>query len=145
MTPEFGAPSQLEKIDMLDFADVVAINKFDRRGGEDALRDVRRQMARNREDFTTDPADLPVFGTVAAHFNDGGVTTLYRWLGSALVERGLRGARAVWVPSRPAPGRRTRPSCPRRGSGTWPTSPTPCAVTTPRPLLRRVSPVVASS
>ena len=59
MTPEFGAASQLEKIDMLDFAEVVAINKFERRGAEDALRDVRRQMARNRERFDVDPADLP--------------------------------------------------------------------------------------
>jgi methylmalonyl-CoA mutase len=66
MTPEFGAASQLEKIDMLDFADVVAINKFDRRGGEDALRDVRRQLVRNREAVHTDPEDMPVFGTVAS-------------------------------------------------------------------------------
>jgi methylmalonyl-CoA mutase len=77
MTPEFGAASQLEKIDMLDFADVVAINKFDRRGAADALRDVRRQMVRNREDFTR-PDDMPVFGTVAARFNDDGVTALYQ-------------------------------------------------------------------
>src|SRR5207248_9630318 len=69
MTPEFGAASQLEKIDMLDFADAVAINKFERRGAEDALRDVRRQMARNRETFDVRPDELPVFGTIAARFN----------------------------------------------------------------------------
>src|SRR5690606_38247577 len=63
MTPEFGAASQLEKIDMLDFADVVAINKFDRRGGEDARRDVGRQMVRNTEAFGAGPDDMPVFGT----------------------------------------------------------------------------------
>ncbi|HEX7132929.1 MAG TPA: fused isobutyryl-CoA mutase/GTPase IcmF [Iamia sp.] len=89
MTPEFGAASQLEKIDMLDFADVVAINKFDRRGGEDALRDVGRQMVRNTEAFGSKPADMPVFGTVASRFNDDGVTALYQELGRRLVEHGL--------------------------------------------------------
>ena len=77
MTPEFGAASQLEKIDMLDFADFVAINKFDRRGAEDALRDVRKQVQRNREAFRASPEDMPVFGTIAARFNDDGVTALY--------------------------------------------------------------------
>ncbi|HYN12479.1 MAG TPA: cobalamin-dependent protein, partial [Burkholderiales bacterium] len=72
MTPEFGAASQLEKIDMLDFADFVAINKFDRKGAEDALRDVRKQVQRNREAFRTPPEEMPVFGTVAARFNDDG-------------------------------------------------------------------------
>ncbi len=66
MTPEFGAPSQLEKIDMLELADVIAINKFDRRGAEDALRDVRRQWARGHDAFSTDPEDLPIFGTIAS-------------------------------------------------------------------------------
>ena len=89
MTPEFGAASQLEKIDMLDFAEVVVINKFERRGAEDALRDVRRQMARNRERFDVDPAELPVFGTIAARFNDDGVTALYQHLRDRLAERGL--------------------------------------------------------
>jgi methylmalonyl-CoA mutase len=89
MTPEFGAPSQLEKIDMLDFADAIAINKFERRGALDALRDVRRQVARNREAFSVDPEDLPVFGTMAARFNDDGVTALYQHLRSALVAKGL--------------------------------------------------------
>jgi methylmalonyl-CoA mutase len=77
MTPEFGAASQLEKIDMLDFADFVAINKFDRRGAEDALRDVRKQVQRNRELFRAAPEEMPVFGTIASRFNDDGVTALY--------------------------------------------------------------------
>ncbi|RLV56162.1 methylmalonyl-CoA mutase [Aeromicrobium phragmitis] len=80
MTPEFGAASQLEKIDMLDFADVVAINKFERRGAKDALRDVGRQLVRNREAFGAKPEDMPVFGTSAATFNDDGVTALYQHL-----------------------------------------------------------------
>jgi isobutyryl-CoA mutase len=89
MTPEFGAPSQLEKIDMLDFADAVAINKFERRGAQDALRDVRRQIARNHELFGADPESLPVFGTVAARFNDDGVTALYHHLRGLLEAKGL--------------------------------------------------------
>jgi isobutyryl-CoA mutase len=89
MTPEFGAPSQLEKIDMLDFADAVAINKFERRGADDALRDVRRQLQRNRESFGAPLEDLPVFGTIAARFNDDGVTALYQHLRGLLGEHGL--------------------------------------------------------
>ncbi|EID55922.1 fused isobutyryl-CoA mutase/GTPase IcmF [Saccharomonospora xinjiangensis] len=89
MTPEFGAASQLEKIDMLDFADVVAINKFERRGAEDARRDVARQMIRNREAFGASPEDMPVFGTSAAKFNDDGVTALYQHLRELLAENGL--------------------------------------------------------
>lgn len=89
MTPEFGAASQLEKIDMLDFADVVAINKFERRGAEDALRDVGRQLVRNREAFGKQPSDMPVFGTSAATFNDDGVTALYQHLRGLLAEEGL--------------------------------------------------------
>lgn len=89
MTPEFGAASQLEKIDMLDFADVVAINKFERRGAKDALRDVGRQLVRNREAFGKSPEDMPVFGTSAATFNDDGVTALYQHLRSLLADRGL--------------------------------------------------------
>src|SRR5207249_3555793 len=90
MTPEFGAASQLEKIDMLDFAEAVAINKFDRRGAEDALRDVRRQVMRSREAFGQAPEDMPVFGTIAARFNDDGVTALYQHLRERLAEKGLR-------------------------------------------------------
>jgi methylmalonyl-CoA mutase len=89
MTPEFGAASQLEKIDMLDFADVVAVNKFERRGGADALRDVSRQLIRNREAFGASPDDMPVFGTSAATFNDDGVTALYQHLAGLLQARGL--------------------------------------------------------
>ena len=89
MTPEFGAASQLEKIDMLDFADAVAINKFERRGAEDARRDVARQLVRNREAFHTAPEEMPVFGTSAAKFNDDGVTALYQQLRDSLAEGGL--------------------------------------------------------
>ncbi|TDI69053.1 MAG: methylmalonyl-CoA mutase [Bacteroidetes bacterium] len=77
MTQEFGAPTQLEKIGMLDVADFIAINKFEKRGSEDALRDVRKQMQRNREDFESSPEAMPVFPTMASHFNDPGVTELY--------------------------------------------------------------------
>ncbi|MFB9926877.1 fused isobutyryl-CoA mutase/GTPase IcmF [Amycolatopsis halotolerans] len=89
MTPEFGAASQLEKIDMLDFADAVAINKFERRGAEDARRDVARQMVRNREAFGSAPEEMPVYGTSAAKFNDDGVTALYQHLRDMLADRGL--------------------------------------------------------
>ncbi|MGZ5421991.1 MAG: fused isobutyryl-CoA mutase/GTPase IcmF, partial [Aeromicrobium sp.] len=89
MTPEFGAASQLEKIDMLDFADVVAINKFERRGAKDALRVVGRQLVRNREAFGSGPADMPVFGTSAATFNDDGVTALFQHLKELLGDKGL--------------------------------------------------------
>ncbi|WP_328493135.1 methylmalonyl-CoA mutase family protein [Streptomyces sp. NBC_00414] len=89
MTPEFGAASQLEKIDMLDFADVVAINKFERRGAKDAMRDVGRQLVRNREAFGMKPEDMPVFGTSAATFNDDGVTALHQHLKTVLHEQGL--------------------------------------------------------
>lgn len=77
MTSDFGAPSQLEKIDMLDFADLVAVNKFDRKGSDDALHDVRKQIQRNRAAFHTPLEEFPVFGTIASRFNDDGVTSLY--------------------------------------------------------------------
>ena len=83
MTPEYGAASQLEKIDMLDFADLVAINKFDRRGADDALRDVSKQYQRNHQLFSVAPDTMPVFGTIASRFNDDGVTALYQ----AIVEK----------------------------------------------------------
>ncbi|KQZ70197.1 fused isobutyryl-CoA mutase/GTPase IcmF [Nocardioides sp. Root151] len=95
MTPEFGAASQLEKIDMLDFADTVAINKFERRGAMDALRDVGRQLVRNKEAFGKKPEDMPVFGTSAATFNDDGVTALYQHLLASLGELGLPVAEGV--------------------------------------------------
>src|SRR5512147_2291135 len=90
MTPEFGAASQLEKIDMLDFADFVAINKFDRKGAQDALRDVRKQYQRNHEAFTTPADEMPVYGTMAARFNDDGVTALYQAIAAKLAEKGLQ-------------------------------------------------------
>ena len=90
MTPEFGAASQLEKIDMLDFADFVAINKFDRKGAEDALRDVRKQYQRNRGQFQQAPDTMPVYGTMASRFNDDGVTALYQGLVPRLQEHGLK-------------------------------------------------------
>uniref|UniRef100_UPI00260D8481 fused isobutyryl-CoA mutase/GTPase IcmF n=1 Tax=Accumulibacter sp. TaxID=2053492 RepID=UPI00260D8481 len=90
MTPEFGAASQLEKIDMLDFADFVAINKFDRKGAEDALRDVRKQYQRNHEAFGQSPDEMPVFGTMAARFNDDGVTALYQAIAPKLHALGLK-------------------------------------------------------
>ncbi|GAA2982765.1 fused isobutyryl-CoA mutase/GTPase IcmF [Actinokineospora diospyrosa] len=90
MTPEFGAASQLEKIDMLDFADVVAINKFERRGAEDARRDVARQLVRNREAFGKSWEDMPVYGTSAATFNDDGVTALYQLLRTLLADKGVQ-------------------------------------------------------
>ncbi|MEJ7668155.1 MAG: fused isobutyryl-CoA mutase/GTPase IcmF [Casimicrobiaceae bacterium] len=95
MTPEFGAASQLEKIDMLDFADFVVINKFDRKGGQDALRDVRKQYQRNREQWKSAPEEMPVFGTIASRFNDDGVTALYQSLTVRLAQHGLRVEPAV--------------------------------------------------
>ena len=89
MTPEFGAASQLEKIDMLDFAEFVAINKFDRKGASDALRDVAKQVQRNREAWGTPTEQMPVFGTMAARFNDDGVTALYQALKRRLSDLGL--------------------------------------------------------
>ncbi|MFN3736108.1 fused isobutyryl-CoA mutase/GTPase IcmF [Hydrogenophaga sp.] len=89
MTPEFGAASQLEKIDMLDFAAFVAINKFDRKGSLDALRDVAKQVQRNREAWMTPIEQMPVYGTMAARFNDDGVTSLYQALKAKLGELGL--------------------------------------------------------
>jgi len=90
MTPEFGAASQLEKIDMLDFAEFVAINKFDRKGALDALRDVSKQVQRNREAFKQTPDQMPVFGTIASRFNDDGVTALYQAIKARLVALGLK-------------------------------------------------------
>ena len=89
MTPEFGAASQLEKIDMLDFAEFVAINKFDRKGSLDALRDVAKQVQRNKEAWGTPADQMPVFGTMAARFNDDGVTALYQAMKPRLAALGL--------------------------------------------------------
>jgi methylmalonyl-CoA mutase len=87
MTAEFGAASQLEKIDMLDFADITVVNKFEKRGGEDAVRDVRKQVQRNRNAFETPPEEMPVYGTIASKFNDDGLTALYHGLLDTIKEK----------------------------------------------------------
>jgi methylmalonyl-CoA mutase len=87
MTPEFGAATQLEKIDMLDFADIVAINKFDKRGALDALRDVKKQYQRNHNLWDADPETMPVFGTIASQFNDPGTNQLYKAIMDKIVEK----------------------------------------------------------
>jgi len=97
MTSEYGAASQLEKIDMLDFAELVALNKFEKRGAEDALRDVRKQWKRNRQAFQLDDAEVPIYPTIASQFNDPGVNRFFRALCEKLVERcGLDAA--AWTP-----------------------------------------------
>ena len=87
MTPEYGAATQLEKIDMLDFADIVAINKFDKRGAQDALRDVRKQYQRNKQWWDKSPDEMPVYGTIASQFNDPGTNHLYKSLISLIKEK----------------------------------------------------------
>jgi len=87
MTSDYGAASQLEKIDMLDYADIVVVNKFDKEGSEDALRDVRKQVQRNHKKWDTPPEKLPVFGTIASRFNDDGVTALYQFLLKIIAEK----------------------------------------------------------
>ena len=87
MTPEYGAATQLEKIDMLDFADIIALNKFDKKGSLDALRDVKKQYQRNHQLFDKDPDLMPVFGTIASQFNDPGMNRLYKSIMKKLVEK----------------------------------------------------------
>jgi len=87
MTPEFGAATQLEKIDMLDFADLVAINKFDKRGAQDAIRDVKKQYMRNHNLWDVDQDSMPVFGTIASQFNDPGMNQLYKAIMDKVVEK----------------------------------------------------------
>ena len=131
MTPEFGAASQLEKIDMLDFADFVAINKFDRKGAQDALRDVRKQFQRNREAFKAPPDEMPVFGTIASRFNDDGVTALYQAIVAKLADKGLKLAPGKLPPVDDAAvdgAERDRAAGARRA--TSPRSPRPCAAIT---------------
>ena len=103
MTAEYGAPSQLEKIDMLDFGDVVVINKFDHKGAEDALGEVRKQYQSNHRLFDTPPEALPVFGTIAAKFNDDGMTALYQAVVALMKER----THCDWQTPEPAAGRKT--------------------------------------
>ena len=138
MTPEFGAASQLEKIDMLDFAEFVAINKFDRKGALDALRDVAKQVQRNKEAFGKRPDEMPVFGTMAARFNDDGVTALYQALKPRLAQLGLQAEgrhAAARSTCGTAPTRRRW--CRRRAPATSPRSATPCAATSSAPANRR--------
>ena len=87
MTPEYGAATQLEKIDMLDFADLIALNKFDKRGALDALRDVKKQYKRNHQLWDAKEEDLPVYGTIASQFNDPGMNQLYRAVMNQIVDR----------------------------------------------------------
>ena len=87
MTPEYGAATQLEKIDMLDFANLISINKFDKRGALDALRDVKKQYQRNHQLFTQDVDEMPVFGTIASQFNDPGANSLYKAIMDKVVEK----------------------------------------------------------
>lgn len=87
MTPEYGAATQLEKIDMLDFADIIALNKFDKRGALDALRDVKKQYQRNHGLWDKNPEDMPVFGTIASQFNDPGMNNLYRAIMDKVTEK----------------------------------------------------------
>ncbi len=87
MTSEFGAPSQLEKIDMLDYADLIVVNKFEKKGSDDAVRDVRKQVQRNKKAWDMNPAEMQVFGTIASKFNDDGVTALYHGLVEAINDK----------------------------------------------------------
>ena len=87
MTSDYGAATQLEKIDMLDYADIVVVNKYDKEGSEDALRDVRKQVQRNQKKFDLSPRDMPVFGTIASKFNDDGVSAMYNFLLNRIVDR----------------------------------------------------------
>jgi methylmalonyl-CoA mutase len=93
MTSEYGAPSQLEKIDMLDYADLIVVNKFEKKGSDDAVRDIRKQVQRNRKAWDTAPEDFPVYGTIASKFNDDGITALYHGIIEQLNEKADMGLR----------------------------------------------------
>ncbi len=130
MTPEYGAASQLEKIDMLDFADFVAINKFDRKGALDALRDVSKQVQRNKGDFSKKPNEMLVFGTMAARFNDDGVTALYQAILPKLKELGLKAGDGTLPRSEDASfDASRRRSCRRIACAIWQKSPRRCVAT----------------
>ncbi|MBW1635905.1 MAG: methylmalonyl-CoA mutase, partial [Deltaproteobacteria bacterium] len=106
MTSDFGAPSQLEKIDMLDYADLIVVNKFEKKGSDDAIRDIRKQVQRNRKLWETNPEDLPVFGTIASKFNDDGITALYH----AIIDELNKNSALVLHPSLPRPTGKTSSS-----------------------------------
>ena len=131
MTPEFGAASQLEKIDMLDFADAWRSTSSSAAAPRTPAATSARQLVRNREAFGKSWEDMPVFGTSAATFNDDGVTALYQHLRDELAGRGLPVPTGV-LPAVDGQGlhRPPPPSCPRPGRATCPTSPTPSAATT---------------
>ena len=90
MTPEYGAATQLEKIDMLDFAHIIVVNKYEKRGGEDAMRDVRKQVQRNRKAWDKSPEEMPGYGTIASKFHDECVMALFHEIVDALsVRKGI--------------------------------------------------------
>ncbi|MFH0781154.1 MAG: fused isobutyryl-CoA mutase/GTPase IcmF [Pseudomonadota bacterium] len=99
MTSEYGAPSQLEKIDMLDYADIIVVNKFEKKGSDDAIRDIRKQVQRNRKQWDVAPSDFPVYGTIASKFNDDGITALYH----GIIEELKKKSGLVLRPSLPKP------------------------------------------
>ncbi|MBU1566816.1 MAG: methylmalonyl-CoA mutase family protein [Proteobacteria bacterium] len=99
MTSEYGAPSQLEKIDMLDYADIIVVNKFEKKGSDDAIRDIRKQVQRNRKQWDVAPDDFPVYGTIASKFNDDGITALYH----GIIEELKKKSDLVLHPSLPKP------------------------------------------
>jgi putative protein kinase ArgK-like GTPase of G3E family len=136
MTPEFGAASQLEKIDMLDFAEFIAINKFDRKGSLDALRDVSKQVQRNKEAWSTPADKMPVFGTMAARFNDDGVTALYQALKPRLATLGLTLEAGVLPAAEVRHSTNQTPWCRPRARATWRRSATRCAATKSAPAHR---------
>ena len=119
MTPEYGAPSQLEKIDMLELADVVAINKFDRRGADDAFRQVSRQWSRDHRGQQDGDQVAPVFGTIASRFNDDGTTALFQRLKAELVGKGLPAAGGLLASHR---GPHVHPDLGHRPAGAPPVS-----------------------
>jgi putative protein kinase ArgK-like GTPase of G3E family len=136
MTPEFGAASQLEKIDMLDFADFVSINKFDRAGAQDALRDVRKQCSATRGVHGRTES-MPVFGTIASRFNDDGVTALYQTIVAELKNARTQGRGGTLKPRTVKSSSGRTSSSRRRARATSRRSPRRCAAITPMSHGRR--------